>query len=649
MRRLFMLGIDGLPPATFRRFLDEGIMPNARRLLASAASFDVVPTLPALTAPGWLTIGTGARPDTLGVSNVLQPVPGQAPDVITNGFDRSLNRAEFIWETMAAEGKPAVVIKYPGSWPPRDTGFVQVDGAGGYGDITCQFEAVSSAAYVTGDVPAEPTTDGCCAVPTGYSNHWRIDAGPSSGYLPVQSRDPVGWSNLPAGFSPSFEVVLPVESAGQRQRLILHGLAGTHGGHPVLLVTEDKSLTGRTFTAEAGQWTDWISGTGRRGSYAFRLKLLTLDPVARGMHLYRSEGHLSAGFTCPSSLAETLVGKLGPVCEWTGTFDVMNGLIDLDTQLEVYDAHTAWLEGAVRHLAQDPWQGFFLHWHVLEYAHHIGGASLDEVHPLHHIGKARFLSFLRETYRLLDRLIGTALGCADQPADTFALTSDHGHDLVHSLFYINDFLREHGWLRTVRHGDDLHIDWPYTQAYGIFPGLVVLNRRSRWEHGTVPDDRADDVLAEIASALRTLADPRTGRAIVNAVIGPDQMPAYGQGGPQAPDLFFTMERGYEPATRLRADSDDFLAITEPGKRLTSGHGSFHPASPSARTLAILRHPSLAPGSTARRPVDIADLAPTFTRLLGIRPPAQADGRPLDFAALGVLRNRGGSAPEEGTP
>ncbi|MGI8666485.1 MAG: alkaline phosphatase family protein [Jatrophihabitans sp.] len=642
MKRLFMLGIDGLPPATFRRFLGEGIMPNAERLLAAGALFDVVPTLPALTSPGWLTIGTGARPESLGVANVLQPVPGKAPDVIANGFDRSLNRAEFLWESMAAQGHPAVVVKYPGSWPPRESSVVQVDGAGGYGDITCHFEAVSSAAYVTDAVPSEPTTDGCCAVPTGYGDHWRIDAGPA-GYLHTQVRDPVGWTGVPADFSPSFEAVLPVESAGQRRRLILHALAGTRAGEPCLIVAESKDLSdqrGRCAELGVGQWSDWINGTGDRGAFAFRLKVLILEPAAGRLHIYRSEGHLSSGFTRPPELADALVDKLGPVCEWTGTFDVMNGLIDLDTQLEVYDEHTAWLEGAVRQLALNPWQGFFMHWHVLEYAHHIGGASLDEVHPLHHVDKEKFVSFLRGTYRLLDRLIGTAMACADQPTDAFALTSDHGHDLVHTLFYINDFLREHGWLPANRHDDDLRIDWARTAAYGIFPGLIVLNRSSRWEHGTVADEHAEELLAEISSALRTLIDPRTGRGIVTAVIGPAEMAAWGHSGPEAPDLFLTMDRGYEPATRLRADSDSVFAITEPGKRLTSGHGSFHPTSPSARTLAILRDRSIAAGSVARHPIDIVDLAPTFAQLLEVPPPAQADGRPLDFASLGVAAQAG---------
>jgi hypothetical protein len=32
---------------------------------------------------------------------------------------------------------------------------------------------------------------------------------------------------------------------------------------------------------------------------------------------------------------------------------------------------------------------------------------------------------------------------------------------------------------------------------------------------------------------------------------------------------------------------------------------------------------------------MVDLAPTFAALLGTRPPRNADGRPLDLAALGV--------------
>jgi hypothetical protein len=79
--------------------------------------------------------------------------------------------------------------------------------------------------------------------------------------------------------------------------------------------------------------------------------------------------------------------------------------------------------------------------------------------------------------------------------------------------------------------------------------------------------------------------------VVTAVLGPTELAAWGQDGPGAPDLFFTMDRGYEPATRLRPGQLPFFELTEPGTELTSGHGSFHPASPSAATLAPAPRPA----------------------------------------------------------
>jgi predicted AlkP superfamily phosphohydrolase/phosphomutase len=166
----------------------------------------------------------------------------------------------------------------------------------------------------------------------------------------------------------------------------------------------------------------------------------------------------------------------------------------------------------------------------------------------------------------------------------------------------------------------------------------MLNRASWWPEGIVGDDEADGLIAQIGAGLRALVDPRTGQPVITGVFDADEMAVYGQGGAHAPDLVFTMARGYEPATRLRAGSEHYFVLTEPGHELTSGHGSFHPASPSARTLALLRHPMLEPGSVGRFPVAMVDLAPTFAALLDVRAPREADGRPLNLPALGVMRS-----------
>ncbi len=661
MGNLFLLGIDGLPPAALRRFVGEGIMPNCAKLMAEAARLDVIPTLPAVTAPGWLTIASGAHPATLGISNLLLPTPGEAPDRIRNGFSRTLSNAEYLWEVLADEGLPATVVKYPGSWPPKDglDSVVQVDGAGGYADITCVFEDLSSTCYYSGVQPPEAAADGCCSVPRGYEDHWRIDDPGTSGWTPATPRDPLNWTGLPDGAEPAFETVLTLSPAGQRSRLLLHALALGGPDGPRLIISPTKDARDAVADLAPGQWSDWVHGESARGPHAYRFKLLELDPRERVLRLYRGEGHRTTGFARPEHIGEELVTAAGPVAEWTGTFDFMNGLIDLDTQLEIYDRHTAWLESVITHLAgRRPARGFFVHWHVVEYAHHIAGASLDPEHPFHERDRDQHLDFLRETYRLLDRLIGTAVAATPQ-RDAFALVSDHGHDTVHTLFFLNDFLRERGWLTTAPDGE---IDWTRTRAYGLFPGMIFLNTAGRWPGGSVPAEEAAALRVELTSALRGLTDPRTGRPVVTAVLGETEMRAFGQAGETAPDLFFTMDKGYEPATRIRTDEHEpdhehepghehgpdhehgggLFELTVPGSELTSGHGSFHPASPSAMTLALIRHPSLTGGAVARHPVSMVDLAPTFAELMGVRPPRRCDGRPLNFSALGVEHEAGTS-------
>jgi len=638
--RVFVLGVDGLPSTTFDRFLAEGVLPNCAALLARSARLDVVPTLPALTAPGWMTIASGSHPATLGITNILLPTPGAAPDTIRNGFDRSFSRGEYLWESLARVGRPATVVKFPGSWPPQVESelLTQIDGAGGYADINCRFDDLGSAAYLCGDAVPAGETHGCCSVPRGYDEHWRIDGAQESGWIPVIARDPLNWHGLPADFTPVFECVLPVAALGRRRRENLMLVAGEAGGRPGVFIGGTKVAGDATTVLCPGEWTPWLEARGEHGTFTYRLKLMSLDLAARRLHVYRTQGHRSLGFCRPADLDATLAAQVGPVSEWTGTFDYMNGLIDLDTQVEVYEQHTRWLEGVVRTLGPPAWDAFFVHWHVIEYAHHIAGSALDPAHPRHDVERAAFIDFLRSTYRLLDRLVGTALAVAEARDASLALVSDHGHDTVHSLLFVNDFLRERGWLVTEKHDEhsgNLIINWSRSRAYGLFPGLILINKKSAWVAGVVGDAERAELVEEIGEALRGLVDPRTGRHVVTAVLDRSELTAHGQGHDERVDMMFTMERGYEPATRLREHSDGLFEVTEPGSELTSGHGSFHPQSPSARTLAVLCDPRVRPGSCGRYPVEIVDIAPTLAGMIGAAPPRGCDGRALDLAVLGV--------------
>ena len=632
--RLLVLGVDGLAPTTLDRFREEGILHTWDALHAAAARLSVIPTLPPLTAPGWMTIGSGAHPSTLGVTSILQPKRGAPPDQVANSFDRRGVAADYLWDDLAKAGECAIVVKYPGSWPPRTPGVVQVDGAGGYADITCRFDVVSSLLYSSDSRAVD--LGAVQVVPGGYAEHWRIDSGVNAGTARVIPREALGWSGLAPGFTPAFEAVLPV-SGRRGERSLLTVVAGLERpeGPPVLLVSRNKRIDGGTEQLRVREWSGWIHDTIGGTECCYRLKLLELDLEARTLRVYRSAGHARAGFTQPATLAAELEAAAGPVVEWTGTFDFMNGLIDLETQLEIYDQHTAWLERCLEYLTEHhPWRALFVQWHVVEYAHHIAGSALSVDHPHHKVRKDEFLGFLRETYRLGDRLVATARRLTGEP-DTLAVVSDHGHALVHTLFFINALLLEEGLLSLDEHAA---IDWTHTSAYGLYPGFIVLNSADRWAGGIVSAKDAPSILRRIVQLLRSVQDPRTGERPVSALIPRSEMDAWGQDGPHAPDLYFAMDEGYEVASRLILNGPLFRT-TVPGEELTSGHGSFHPHSPAARTLALFEGPSFEPGSRGAHPVNMVDLAPTFAAILGCPPPRDSDGQPINLSRLGVARGQ----------
>jgi len=604
-----------------RRFVGQGHLPHIAALLAGGTSCDVIPTMPALTAPGWMSIASGAGPTALGVENILLPTPGGKPNEIRNGFDASLSQAEFLWERLGRAGLNAIVVKYPGSWPPRPGRFVQIDGAGGYADLSCQFEAIGSCAYATGDRPA--SNESTRLFPKGYRDHWRIDTGDGGSLLTVRPRPPVGWRNLPAGFRPACECHLS-QTHDPRP---FHALAGWCDGKRTLLLAHEKNGAAAT-KLHVGDWSGWFAGRSRRGDFKFRFKLVSLEPELGRIHLYRSEGHLLSGFSKPPELADGLVEAVGPPVEWAGTFDVMNGLIDLDGQLEIYRDHTRWLAETMRWLCRrGDWHGLFTHWHLIEYAHHLVGASLSEDHPRHDPATAaRHLDFLLEVYRLADSLVGVARDLADERT-LIVIASDHGHDLVHSLFFINHWLIGRGYLFV--EGDE--IDWTRTVAYGLFPGAIFINVAERWSTGFLSPDQADAIAVEIAAELRALVDPRTGRTVVSHVLDRAGLAAWKVHGPRAPDLTVCLERGYETASRIDyADWTTLFEVTTPLREVTSGHGSFHPDSPSARTIALFNGPGVPPGRHYPTPVSVLDLAPTICAHLGLDGPRDSEGMRIPF-------------------
>ena len=70
--KLMVLGIDGMDPTFSRRMIDEGKMPNLKKLVEKGAARHDLRMLganPTITPPMWTTLATGAYPMTHGVED----------------------------------------------------------------------------------------------------------------------------------------------------------------------------------------------------------------------------------------------------------------------------------------------------------------------------------------------------------------------------------------------------------------------------------------------------------------------------------------------------------------------------------------------------------------------------------------------------
>ena len=119
--KVVLLGIDGMDPTFSRRMIDEGKMPNLKKLVEKGAARHDLRMLganPTITPPMWTTLATGAYPMTHGVEDFNIGMKGEL-DVNFAGIYSKYVHAEQLWNVTAESGKKTLVWHWPGgAWPP---------------------------------------------------------------------------------------------------------------------------------------------------------------------------------------------------------------------------------------------------------------------------------------------------------------------------------------------------------------------------------------------------------------------------------------------------------------------------------------------------------------------------------------------------
>lgn len=127
MRRLILVGLDGLGFETIGQWKEEGYLPTLAYLIKEGVSGDLEALPPPYTASSWPTIMTGRDLDKHGVFDFFGLKGNDYAPRLANSLDV---KAPFLWEYLSHAGLSSIVINVPMTYPPRAMRGILVPGYG---------------------------------------------------------------------------------------------------------------------------------------------------------------------------------------------------------------------------------------------------------------------------------------------------------------------------------------------------------------------------------------------------------------------------------------------------------------------------------------------------------------------------------------
>lgn len=129
-KRIFVLGLDGVPYSLLQDLADGNIMPTMKSLIDSGRLHKMKASLPEISAVSWTDFMTGSNSGTHGIFGFTD----LKPDTYDLLFPNFLNlQTKTFWDTLGDQKKRSIVINQPSTYPAREingiliSGFVAID------------------------------------------------------------------------------------------------------------------------------------------------------------------------------------------------------------------------------------------------------------------------------------------------------------------------------------------------------------------------------------------------------------------------------------------------------------------------------------------------------------------------------------------
>lgn len=537
VKKVIVVGLDGLEPTIVEPMLDAGELPNLARLRAKGGLSRVRTTSPAQTPVAWSSFATGTNPGGHGIFDFLRRDPNTyLPDLALNRYEQknaflppkavNLRRGTTVWEILSDAGISSSIIRCPCTYPPQPVrgrilaGMGVPDLRGGLGTTTFYTSA-------SDETPQES------------ENVVKVEVGGDS----VRTRL-IGPRHPKSGADTHLDVSIEIDRPGRR--VVIYS-----DGDP------------RGLEVREGTWSGWLRVKFKLGMMQsvrgmLRFHLVRLDPV---FELYASPVNFDPDapmfpISAPWEYATELRQRVGTF-HTTGMVEdhtgLNNGRFDEGAYLDQCATVMREREEMMLYELERMQEGLlFCLFDTPDRVQHMFWRFREKAHPANRDGERTddFRRVIEEQYRRCDEVIGKALSFSDDNTLFIAL-SDHGFNSFQRGVHLNTWLHDQGLLALrsgvtpgQEAGDFLRqVDWGRTKAYALGLGSIYLNRKGREAEGILDEADAERVKTAIVGGLSGLVDPERDVAAIRGVSTREEIYC-GPYASESPDLVVRFGEGY---------------------------------------------------------------------------------------------------------
>jgi predicted AlkP superfamily phosphohydrolase/phosphomutase len=620
VKRVVVLGFDGMDPELCDRFMQEGKLPHLAALREKGTFRPLATTHPPISPVAWATFLTGVHPGKHNIYDFLardkhtylpylssaqigeprrrikiggMAIPVGRPQI------KLLRKARPFWHYLSDAGIFCSVLRVPITFPPE------------------KFSGVLLSGMCVPDIKGSQGT---------FSFH-------STG---IKSRE-----------AHQSGVMMPFERVNGQVRSFVPGPdapGATHGARELRVPfavrpdaaaqAADIDVDGKKLRLKVGEYSAWVELRYKVGPVVTvqGIARFFLKRVAPEVEVYVTPVNIHPGkpalpISHPLAYSVYLSKLFGPYATLglaEDTWGLNEGAIGDDAFIEQCYLNHGERERMFFDALEKTQQGFCACvWDTTDRMQHMFWRYLEPGHPGEHSTGSdpnRYRQVIPQLYDRVDALVGRVL--QELGEDSLLLViSDHGFKSFARGFNLNTWLHQNGYLAlkpgATGRADWLQdVDWTRTRAYGLGLNGLYINRQGRERYGVVAAAEAPALQRELREKLCGLKDPQTGRVAITEV-WEDGTVFPGPYRENAPDLLM----GYAPGFRASWDTVSGrvgAAVFEDNTKAWSGDHCM-----DARLVpgVLFSNKKISAAQPA-----IVDVAPTILSLFGLPRPGHFDGQ-----------------------